>query len=392
VVSIPTETLSGVDPQTARELFDLPDDVTFLNCANIGPQMRSVTEAGMSAVAMKAHPWRISSDTWFSAPEELRKLAAQLLNVEAEGMALVPAASYGIAVAAANVKVKEGQSIVLLDREFPSNFYSWKELARLRAGRLVIVKCESGESWTDALLRAIDENTAVVSIPNCHWSDGGFVDLISVSEKVRQVGAALVVDASQSLGVCPLDLGRVRPDFLVSVGYKWLLGPYGLSYLYVAPPWREHGRPIEESWLTRLGCEDFTKLVDYSDQYRPGARRFDMGEFPQFVLVPMAAAALRQMLLWDVATIQQSLSVLVDRIAQKAIAAGYSVLPADQRSNHLIGVRLPQGIPPGLSTALAAEKVYVSLRGDAIRIAPHVYNDSSDVDRLFEVLNAYLNR
>jgi selenocysteine lyase/cysteine desulfurase len=196
----------------------------------------------------------------------------------------------------------------------------------------------------------------------------------------------LVIDASQSLGACPLDLASVQPDFLVAVGYKWLLGPYGLGYLYVAPKWRESGTPFEQSWLTRAGSEDFARLVDYRDEYRPGARRFDMGEFPQFVLVPMAMAALRQLLAWGVSNIQESISRLTGRIADYAGGEGYAVLPPEQRCGHMIGIRHPAGIPSELAGLLRQARVFVSIRGDSIRIAPHLYNDGQDIERLFKVL------
>jgi selenocysteine lyase/cysteine desulfurase len=222
--------------------------------------------------------------------------------------------------------------------------------------------------------------------------DGSFIDLNRISERTREVKAALVIDASQSLGACPLEIHRVQPDFLVSVGYKWLLGPYGLGYLYVAPKWREQGVPLEESWLTRKDSEDFPRLIDYRDEYRPGARRFDMGEFPQFVLAPMASAALKQLLSWGIPAIQQSLTILIDYVARRAMEAGFSVLPSEQRSKHMIGIRLPGGIPGTLRSTLAAQKVYVSIRGDSIRVAPHLYNDLADIDRLFEVLKSCLAR
>jgi selenocysteine lyase/cysteine desulfurase len=200
----------------------------------------------------------------------------------------------------------------------------------------------------------------------------------------------LVIDASQSLGACSLDLDLVQPDFLVSVGYKWLLGPYGLGYLYVAPRWHENGSSLEQSWLTRRGSDDFARLIDYRDEYRQGARRFDMGEFPQFVLAPMASAALRQILEWGVETIEYRLSSLTDDIAQRAVYAGYEVLPYEQRCRHMIGIRLSGGVPASLSAALAAAGVYVSIRGDFIRIAPHLYNNAADIERLFAVLESCL--
>jgi selenocysteine lyase/cysteine desulfurase len=371
------------------EMFEIPEDVTYLNCANMAPQLRSVTAAGLDAVRRKAAPWRLSSADWFAGAEELRMLAGQVMGVHASHVALVPAASYGIAVAANNVTVKRGQSIIIVEQEFPSNVYAWRELAKRREGRLVTVRRHPGSGWTEALLQAINEETAVVSVPHCHWTDGSSIDLIRVGERARAAGAALVIDASQSLGARPLDLDRVQPDFLVSVGYKWLLGPYGFGYLYVAPRWHENGSPLEQSWLTRRGSEDFSRLIDYCDEYRPGARRFDMGEFPQFVLASMATVALRQILAWDVETIEQTLSRLTDDIAQRAADAGYEVLPYEQRCRHMIGIRFSAGVPA--AAALAAARVYVSIRGDCIRIAPHLYNDASDIERLFAVLQSCLD-
>jgi selenocysteine lyase/cysteine desulfurase/uncharacterized damage-inducible protein DinB len=374
--------------EKARDLFKIPEDVTYLNCANMAPQLKSVTEAGLGAVRTKESPWKLTAPEWFSGAETLRGLAARLLDVEADGIALVPGVSYATAVAAQNLPISSAQTIVLLDQEFPSNMYAWRELARKTGCRIRTVRRSGDTSWTEALQFGIDETTAIVAVPQCHWTDGSKVDLERIGEKVREVGAALVIDASQSLGACPLDLARVRPDFLVSVGYKWLLGPYGLGYLYVAPKWRDCGLPIEQSWLTRAGSEDFTRLVDYRDDYRPGARRFDMGEFPQFVLAPMATAALRQILAWGVNNIQEAISALTGRIVECAHEEGYAVLPAYQRCGHMIGIRHPEGIPSELTGRLQEAKVFVSIRGDSIRIAPHIYNDATDIERLFKVLRA----
>jgi len=354
----------------------------------MAPQLRAVAEAGERAIAARSSPWRTQASDWFTGAEELRGLAAALMNGDAEGIAVVPAASYGIAIAAKNAPVRAGQSIVLLDREFPSNFYAWQTLARARGARTVIARREAGESWTSAIERAVDETTAVVSVPQCHWTDGSVVDLERVGDLARRVGAMFVVDASQSFGAVPLDVARLRPDFLVSVGYKWQLGPYGLGNLYAAPRWREDGAPLEESWLTRRDSEDFARLVDYRDEFRAGARRFDGGEFSQFVSVPMAAAALRQLVSWYVGRIQRELSELTSYAATFAVDAGFVVDPPEQRSAHLLGIRFPRGIPGSLAADLAKAKIYVSIRGDAVRVAPHLYNTREDIDRLLDVLRS----
>jgi selenocysteine lyase/cysteine desulfurase len=369
-----------------RALFDIPDDITYLNCANMSPQLQAVTDAGARAVRAKSSPWTYRATDWFDSAESLRALVGRLVNGDADGIALVPSTSYGLAVAAANVVVHAGQSILVLDREFPSNFYTWRELARRTGAELRVVVRDAGESWTDALLAAIDDDVAVVATPNCHWTDGSLIDLERVARATRAVGAAFVVDASQSLGAYPLDVQRIRPDFLVAVGYKWLLGPYGLGYLYAAPEWRDRGVAIEQSWMTRAGAEDFARLVEYTDGIRPGARRFDMGEFSNFVLAPMAAAAVTQLLEWGVDNVRCSLAQLTSLLAREVGALGCTTEGDDERVSHMIGVKMPGGLPAGIADALAAARVFVSVRGDSIRVAPHLYNDADDIHRFMSVL------
>ena len=351
--------------------------------------MRSVTAAGMESVKSKVSPWLITPPDWFTGPEHLRELAGRVMGSDAEGIALVPSVSYGIAIAAANVKVDRGQSIVLLSEQYPSNVYAWQKLAQQRGANIRTVPREPDGTWTEAVLRSIDDTTAVVAVPPSHWTDGSLIDLVKVSKKTRLVGAALVVDASQSLGAYPLNLAEIQPDFLVSVGYKWLLGPYSLGYLYVAPHWR-FGSPIEHSWLSRTGAEDFAKLVNYQDAFKSGARRFDVGEYPNFVLVPMAIAALTQILNWGVENIQLSLSRLTNMVEREAVKLGCATLPAKDRVGHMIGIRIPGGIPEQLSNSLKKANIYVSIRGDSIRVAPHLYNDESHIERFFGVLQKVL--
>ncbi|HKP15894.1 MAG TPA: aminotransferase class V-fold PLP-dependent enzyme [Gemmatimonadaceae bacterium] len=376
--------------QPERALFEIPDDVTYLNCASMSPQLRTVTAAGIDAVRSKASPWTLRASDWFVHAEPLRALFGRVIGADAESVALVPSVSYGLAVAAANVPVRAGQSIVVLDREFPSGTYTWRELARRTGARIVTVAREAGASWTDALIAALDPTVALVATPVCHWTDGSLVDLERLAPAVRAVGAALVIDASQAAGAHPIDVSRIQPDFLCAVGYKWLLGPYSLGYLYVDPKWHARGVPIEQTWMSRAGAEDFTSLVDYVEELRPGARRFDMGEFSQFTLLPMSVAAVTQVLEWGVPRIAAGIGAITSRIAEEAVALGCEVPPNSERVAHIVGVKLPRGLPSGLTERLAQARVFVSVRGDSIRVAPHLYNDENDVARFVKVLGAAL--
>jgi len=291
------ETLPTTSLSSQRELFEIPEEIAYLNCAYMSPQLRTVRTVGEEAVARKSRPWEIIPHDFFEDSETARELFAELVGGEAEGAAIIPSVSYGMAVATANVPVEAGQSVVVLEEQFPSNVYPWRELAKRMGAEVVTVPRPADHNWTGAVLEYVDERTAVVAVPNCHWTDGSFVDLVRVGERAREVGAALVVDATQSLGAHPLDVSEVRPDFLVCAAYKWLLGPYSLGFLYVGEDYRE-GTPIEHNWISREGSEDFAGLVEYTDAYGPGARRYDVGERSNFVLLPMANEALRRILTW----------------------------------------------------------------------------------------------
>lgn len=372
-----------------RAAFSIPREVAYLNCAYMSPQLQRVTEAGQEGLQRKAHPWKIRAHDYFEGGEQVRTLVARLIGSEADDIALVPAASYGLAVAAANVEVQRGQNLIVLAEQFPSNVYVWRSLAAERGATLRTVARPASGGWTEAILDAMDEQTAVLALPNVHWTDGTLVDLERIGEAARQVGAALVIDASQSLGAMPFSLERVQPDFLVSVGYKWMMCPYGTAFLYAAPH-RQQGRPLEQSWLARAGSDDFTRLVQYRDDYRPGARRYDVGQFSSPIHMPMCAAAIEQLLEWGVERTAATITLLTDAVAEGAERLGCEVAPASARGPHMIGVRLPGQMPDGLTERLASEQVHVSVRGQSIRVSPHLYNDREDVDRLLGVLAAYV--
>jgi selenocysteine lyase/cysteine desulfurase len=374
-----------MEADAAARLFEIPSSITYLNLANLSPQLQSVTQAGIDAVRSRASPWTMTGENWFSSAEQLRALMGELLGTPADAVALVPAVSYGMAVAAANVPIRPGSSIVLLDQDFPSNVYTWREAARKHGAEFIMIPRDPS-GWTEPLLRAITPRTAVVCVPPCHFADGTTVDLERVSRRTHQVGAALIVDATQALGAMPLDLAAIDPDFLLAAGFKWLLGAYGLTYLYASPRWQATGVPIEQTWASRKDSHAFHRLTEYRDDLCPGARRFDAGAHTQFMHTAMCAAALRQVLSWSVASIQASLAPLVDRIAACAELAGYQVAPAAERARHMIGIRFRDGLPPRLAPALATAQVYASIRGDALRISPYLYNTHSDIDRLFATI------
>jgi selenocysteine lyase/cysteine desulfurase len=373
-----------------REQFDIPASLLYLNCASLAPRLHAVTDAGHRAVERMGAPWSVPAADWFDEPTRLQGLFASIIGAPKASVALVPSVSYGVAVAARNIPVGEGDNIVVLDREYPSNYYSWVRLARERGAIIRVARQTPGLSFTQAIVASIDRHTAVVAVPQNHWTDGTIVDLEQVGEVARRHGAALVVDASQSLGAYPLDVARIQPDFLITVGYKWLLGPYGLAYMYVAERWHAEGVPLEESWLHRCDSDNFASLVDYTDVYRPGAGRFGQGESPQFYLLPMAIAALSQIKAWGTAHIQGRLRAWTDELAVQARAIGMIVPENSRRVGHLIGLKARNGLPADLTERLKERDIHVAIRGNNIRVAPHLHCTSQDIDRLIAALKEHI--
>jgi selenocysteine lyase/cysteine desulfurase len=367
-----------------RELFDIPDDVAYFNCASLAPQLRAAGEAAAAAVARRARPWLIRGDDWFTEAEERRALFARLAGVDADGVALVPATSYGLAVAAANLSARPGQRVLVLADDYPSNYYTWQRFARRTGAALATVDRRDGQTWAESVLEALDERTAVAAVLATHWTDGGSVDLEAIGSRAREVGAALVVDASQALGAMPLDLAAIQPDYLVTVGYKWLLGPFALGYLYVAERHRD-GVPLEENWISRRNSQDFAALVDYQDSYQPGARRFDVGQRTHFETTPMATVALRQLLDWEVQRIATTLRQRTARIEAEVAALGLSLTSRD-RGPHMLGISLPDPARQRVAAALTEAGVFAGVRGSSLRISPHLWTTDQDIDRLVGAL------
>jgi selenocysteine lyase/cysteine desulfurase len=369
-----------------RHLFDIPDEVAFLNCAYMSPLPKVAIAAGGQGIGRKARPWTTASADFFSGSETVRARFAALINAQPDDIAFAPAVSYGMAQAAANIPLSKTQTIVTLAEQFPSNVYPWMDLAERTGARFVSVSRPTDDDWTAAVLAAIDSATGVVALPNCHWTDGGLIDLEAVGKACRRVDAVLCVDGTQSVGAFPLDVRRIDPDYLAVASYKWLLGPYSFGFLYVAPR-RQDGRPIEHNWIARRASEDFAGLVNYQNEFQDGARRFDVGERSNFALMPIADASLKLIAEWTVPAILATLTRRTEEIAARARAElGIESVPSARRAGHYLGLRFPGGIPADLPGRLAAQNVHVSVRGAAMRVTPHLWNTDTDVERLFAVL------
>ncbi len=368
-----------------RDRFSIPPDIHYLNCAYMAPLSHDVLGAMERAVQHKAQPWNFTPPDFFSVCERFRGLAGSLTGTSSENLAIVPSVSYALATAARNLPFQPGQEIVTLADQFPSNVYVWRKLAQRHQGRIVSARRDSGDDWTASVLNAIGPDTAIVAVPHCHWADGRVVDLEAVGEACRAQGAALVLDLTQSLGAMPIDFARVQPDFAVAACYKWLMGPYGIGVMYVAPQ-HQNGEPIEHNWINRQGAQDFSRLVDYQDEYQTGARRFDMGEKSNPPLLEGACAGFEFLLTFGVDSIAATLAEKTTKIAEAADQIGLGSAPVGIRAPHFLSLDLTKDRIDGLTERLAEKSVFASVRGQSLRVTPHLYNNDDDTQALLKAL------
>lgn len=375
-----------------KHLFSIPDEVSYLNCSYMSPLAEPVEMAGYQAVKRKCMPWEIGVADFFEPVDRLKTKFASLINAsEHHRVAIVPSVSYGIAAIAKNIKIQAGQNVVVIDEIFPSNFFSWQRLVDEAHAKLRVVKRPeqvqgNGRAWNLKLLESIDSQTVVVALPHVHWTDGTLFDLVAIRQRCNEVGAALIIDGTQSVGAYPFDVTEIKPDALVCAGYKWLLGAYGLGLAYFGERF-DGGVPIEENWINRANSENFENLTKYQSDYKPFAHRYCMGEQSQFITVPMLSAALDLILNWGVENIQAYTKVLANPFIEQLLELGFNIEEPACRSSHLFGVRFPKGIGmDGIKRSTLAHNVYVSYRAGAMRISPHVYNNANDFERLITAI------
>lgn len=371
-------------------LFSLPSDLTYLNNAYMAPQLKSIEQKGIDGLRKKNDPTSISTDTFFGDRVILKKKFAQLIDTDQwQNIAIIPSVSYGMTNVANNIPLETGDEILVLDEQFPSNIYCWQTVSKQKGATIKVVNIPTqmkkrGHTWNEKILNAINEKTAVVAIAHVHWADGTLFDLKAIREKTNSVNAKLVIDGTQSIGALPLSIKDIPLDALVCGGYKWLMGPYSLGVAYYADDLC-NGNPIEHNWLNKYKSEDFTNLTKYQDDFQPGAERYSVGESSNFALLPMLIEAIDQLLKWTPQNIQEYTHHISINAIQKLRSFGFYIEEEKCRGSHLFGIYLPDHINT-VKQKLKAENIYVSFRGNAVRVSCHLYNTEEDFVKLVKCL------
>jgi selenocysteine lyase/cysteine desulfurase len=349
-----------------------------------------------SATADAIHTWCTQATeegdavwpSWNRGVGKARTLAAEMINAEEAEIALVPSTTAGISLVAEGFPWREGDNVVTLANEFPSNLYPWmNQRFRSVETRRVTVPPD-GRVDLDRVLAACDHRTRIVSLSWIGFASGYRLDLPKFVDAVHQRGPYFFLDAIQGLGVFPLDVRQVPVDFLAADGHKWMLGPEGAGIFYLRQQHLDLLRPIGVGWNSVKHRYDFSK-VDLDLQAT--AARYEGGtqNMAGFLGLAASLSLLRDLgLRYDRSPLSTRIIALNNYACERLRARGATIVSPCGTSHQsgILSFQLPGCDHDAIRTQCLQQGVILSHRGGCLRMSPHAYNNEADVDRLIELL------
>jgi cysteine desulfurase / selenocysteine lyase len=361
--------------------------LAYFDHAAVAPLPQSAREA----IARWSQEAAEQGDTvwplWAGRLEEVRRTAAQLVNADPEEMALVPNTTTGISLVAEGYPWQAGDNVVTLANEFPSNQYPWLNLAS-RGVETRRVPVDGGVVDLERLEAACDARTRIVSVSWVGFASGWRIDVPEVSAMCRRKGCLFFLDAIQGLGVFPLDVVATGVDVFAADGHKWLLGPEGAGLLFVKREHLERLRPLNLGWNSVAQGSDYSRI---ELNVRPDAARYEGGSQNMVGFQGLLASL---QLLAGLGVGPQSSPVadrvleLTDRACEQLEARGATLL-APREGKHRSGIvtfKLPGHEAQDVRRKLEQAGIIVRCRAGGVRLSPHAYNTSEEIDRLSEQL------
>jgi selenocysteine lyase/cysteine desulfurase len=365
--------------------FPWTDETTYLNNASIGPLPERTRKTLEEFNRRRAAPFQLPDRDIFASMAESRRLAAQLVGAQPEEIALSINTGFGLSLAARALPLRAGDVVLTSDREFPANVYPWMLLKD--NGVILELAPTTPEGWPDEsrlLERLRDPRVRALAVSLVQFSNGYTVDLARLSAATRASGTYLVVDAIQGVGQIPVDLRKTPVDVLACGAQKWLLSPWGSGFVYVRRELIRELSPSITGWMAFEGTDDFTRLTQYNDTLRGDAKRFELITLPYQDFAGMNAS-LGLILELGIERIAAHLRTLHAPVLAWAERTGTRVVsPQGARGSGILCVA-PSNVG-AVFRALKAARIICSMREGAIRLSPHAYNTSGEMERVAAVL------
>lgn len=373
------------------EEFAALDGHVWLNCAHQGPLPACARAAAEEAAAWKAMPWELTSERFSGVPLRLKRALGRLIGVPADEVILANSASYGLHLIANGFPFAAGDEVLTMRGDFPSDILPW--LRRERDGVVVRQLEPRGRVLQpDEIAAAIGPRTRLLCLTWVHSLSGWAIDLEAIGQLCRERGVTFVVNAAQALGARPLDATTAPIDALVSVGWKWLLGPYATGFCWLRPELRHRLTCLQSYWLSILSGADLGREhLDLSVPQDAAASHWDVFATANFLAFHPLASSVEMLLDHGIAAIAAGDAALVQRLIDGLDRSRFRLTSPEagpQRST-LVFIEPPErGRVAAMQQVLAAGGIHVAHRAGALRFAPHFHNTDADIDRALAALHA----
>jgi selenocysteine lyase/cysteine desulfurase/dTDP-4-dehydrorhamnose reductase len=385
-----------------------------------------VSTVGQQSLFAKQSPW-VGLPGTTQDTTRLRELYASLIESDVEGVSMMPSTGFAMTMAARNVlrmgRLRKDELVLVLEREMASVIYPWQTVCEEAQASLLVVRYDDDvlrHSWTSQILQAIDvsetkqQDIAAISIPHVHWCDGTYIDFDAINQRLDQYASQhryrdntirrplLIVDGTQSIGALPFSVKSIHPDFVACSVHKWLLSPYGMSLVYIGPEHRANWIPLDLHERGRLNSDDpswdeivhFRNASGYPKTFFNDGRKFDSGGRANPILVPMVTRALE--IVHEISPRQVQIhSLFLAKLLTRELSilsTFFHVIPESQRASHIVGIKpTHHAVSLGIDLSRIADRlkdndVFVSIRGETIRVALYIYNSASNVYKLASLL------
>ncbi len=367
------------------------EGMAYLNAALQGPMPLAAAREAQAALEWKKRPDRLADTAYFDLPDRIREKVSLAIGARPDEIAVTSGASAGLASVAAGIDWKPGDEVLVGRGEFPAHFSTWLRYEKAGKLRVRVVEPRGRFLTADDYVAQIGPQTRVVSASFVRFDNGARLDSAPVGEACRKAGAALVLDITQCAGSMPMNIRELGATMAVCSGYKWLLGPYGAGFFWIANEWIER-LPLGAVYFMALeGAREFDALPFEKFQPMPGARRWDSPETANFTNLAAFESSLDMLLRIGLDSVAQHVDGLVGELIERLPRDRCALASPEERSKrgpYVCVSALKPEETPALYEKVRAAQIHVSLRNSALRIAPYLYNTSGEISRLIEVLSA----
>ena len=346
-----------------------------------------LSEPARAAMAAWGQDMTDNGDTgwldWSAQMHGARKLGSTLLNCDFQEIALIRNTTEGINLVAEGFPWREGDNLVTLADEFPSNQYPWMNLAS-RGVECRRVATVDGQVDLAAIAKACDARTRLLAISWVNYAHGWRNDLDELAEMAHRRGIYLFVDAIQALGVFPLDVQRTPVDFLAADGHKWLLGPEGAGLFYARREHLDLLRPVGLGWNSVQQGNDYSRI---ELNLKGSAARYEGGSYNVVGLLGLRAS-MELLAQYGAERLSQRLLEITDDACERLARLGATIAShrAPPRASGIVAFELPGKNSLAVKKALLDHRIALGCRAGRLRISPHAYTNRDDLDQLIQAL------